>query len=588
MAPRIRRRHYRGAATAAVTALALAALTASQAPGEARPTADRAASSEESTPIDGGGSQYHGELPPPRGTAGPATPDPAVTTAPATPGSDGIPATVLAAYRRAQTRLAASQPGCHLPWQLLAAIGKVESGHASGGRVDSAGTTLSPILGPVLDGDGFARITDTDGGRLDGDTVHDRAVGPMQFIPSTWARWGADGNGDGRRDPSNVYDASLAAGSYLCANDRDLAVAADRDAAVLGYNHSDAYLRTVLAWYGYYRNGSREVPDAGGSPSGAGSSHGSPTPSAPASPSPSGSAPSEPGPAKPHDPGKPDPGKPDPSDPSDPSGPAALERLGDARGEAVAGTRFAQSARVRVTDSAGKAVAGVTVRFTISGATGSTFPGGADHAAVATGADGTATAPALTAGKKPGTFTVRAELSGDAAGSVEAVTFTRTVTAVPAPKADALARTTDDELTATTDSTFADDVQVRATYQGKAVADLPVTATMIDPDSTADGKEPEENDEGPFFLPEDGDGKPVRTLAGLKTGEDGTLTLPAIHTDGKTGTFKLRLTTADGVALVIDLKVTAADPDGTATAPASPSPSGSASPAATATGARKE
>lgn len=46
----------------------------------------------------------------------------------------------------------------------------------------------------------------------------------MQFIPSTWSNggpdgtgWGADGNGDGKKDPHNVFDAALAAGGYLCA-----------------------------------------------------------------------------------------------------------------------------------------------------------------------------------------------------------------------------------------------------------------------------------------------------------------------------------------------------------------------------------
>lgn len=123
---------------------------------------------------------------------------------------------MLAAYRRAEQAVGASDPRCGLRWQLLAAIGKVESGQARGGQVDAAGTTLRPILGPVLDGNGFANISDTDGGAYDGDARYDRAVGPMQFIPSTWAAWGQDGNGDGKRDPGNVYDAALAAGRYLC------------------------------------------------------------------------------------------------------------------------------------------------------------------------------------------------------------------------------------------------------------------------------------------------------------------------------------------------------------------------------------
>ncbi len=91
-------------------------------------------------------------------------------------------------------------PGCHITWPLLAGIGKVESAHASGGRVEANGNTRGKILGPVLDGGpGMAAITDTDQGLYDGDTAWDRAVGPMQFIPGTWTAFGADGNGDGVR-----------------------------------------------------------------------------------------------------------------------------------------------------------------------------------------------------------------------------------------------------------------------------------------------------------------------------------------------------------------------------------------------------
>jgi len=171
----------------------------------------------------------------------------------------GIPAVVLAAYRDAATQLAQSQPGCHLPVELLAAIGKVESGHARGGRVDANGTAVPPILGPVLNGSGFAAIPDTDHGALDGDPVWDRAVGPMQFIPSTWRRWAADGNHDGVADPENVYDASLAAARYLCADGRDLSTDAGLQSAILSYNYSDAYLRLVSAWLAAYRGGIAEV-----------------------------------------------------------------------------------------------------------------------------------------------------------------------------------------------------------------------------------------------------------------------------------------------------------------------------------------
>ena len=84
----------------------------------------------------------------------------------------------------------------------------------------------------------------------------------MQFIPSTWVRWGADGNGDGKKDPSNIFDATLAAGRYLCADGRNLSTLPGLDAAVLSYNHSQPYLQTVLAWGMAYRDGALAVLDS--------------------------------------------------------------------------------------------------------------------------------------------------------------------------------------------------------------------------------------------------------------------------------------------------------------------------------------
>ncbi|CAM5601900.1 lytic murein transglycosylase [Streptomyces purpurascens] len=247
-------KRVRGVAAAVV---AMVALTASQAPG-AVPARAAAAARGQAPAQDGpsmsGDAPYRTELPPLR-TGKPTGGGAAVEV------GGALPASVFAAYLRAEDRLAREAPGCRLRWQLLAAIGQVESGQARGGRVASDGTTLAPILGPRLDGVAFALIRDTDGGAHDGDTAYDRAVGPMQFIPSTWARWGADGNGDGRTDPNNVFDAALAAGRYLCAGGRDLSVPAALDRAILGYNHSAAYLRTVRAWYAYFLEGHRVVPD---------------------------------------------------------------------------------------------------------------------------------------------------------------------------------------------------------------------------------------------------------------------------------------------------------------------------------------
>ena len=176
------------------------------------------------------------------------------------PGPDtadlALPARVLQAYRSAAASLSRSDAGCRLTWPLLAGIGKVESGHAYGGAVDREGDTLEPILGPVLDGGpGVAAIPDTDDGRWDTDETWDRAVGPMQFIPSSWSIHGADGNDDGRRNPNNVVDAALASGGYLCTGDRDVEVEKDRRVAVFSYNHSWDYVDLVLAWADAYAGG---------------------------------------------------------------------------------------------------------------------------------------------------------------------------------------------------------------------------------------------------------------------------------------------------------------------------------------------
>ncbi len=270
-----RGRRVRGTAAAVV---AMAALTASQAPGVIPARASVPAPGQapaEHGPSVSGDAPYRTELPPLRTGKRAGGGGAAVVV------GGALPASVFAAYRRAENRLAREVPGCRLRWQLLAAIGQVESGQARGGRVTSDGTTVAPILGPRLDGVAFALIRDTDGGVHDRDTAYDRAVGPMQFVPSTWARWGADGNGDGRTDPNNAFDAALAAGRYLCAGGRDLSVPAQLDRAILGYNHSAAYLRTVRAWYAYFSEGHRVVPD-GSAGSSARASSARPEPSRPA------------------------------------------------------------------------------------------------------------------------------------------------------------------------------------------------------------------------------------------------------------------------------------------------------------------
>ncbi len=227
-------------------------------------------------PVDGG-TPKELPLPPPVPAEEPPA-EPAVRTASSyeIDGPTDIPASVLAAYRSAEAATARSDAGCHLDWTLLAAIGRIESGHARGGAVDAKGTTTSPILGPVLaGGPDIAAIRDTDGGRHDGNSTWDRAVGPMQFIPSTWAVWGRDGNGDGSADPHNVHDAALAAAGYLCVGERDLADSGQLRRAVFGYNHSWDYVATVLAWMRAYAEGGSLAPVTLGGPGGSGGGLGS-------------------------------------------------------------------------------------------------------------------------------------------------------------------------------------------------------------------------------------------------------------------------------------------------------------------------
>ncbi|MFJ1789482.1 lytic murein transglycosylase [Streptomyces anulatus] len=570
MAAHIRRRLRKGATTTAVAAAAVAALAASQAPaatlaegpaggGDPKAAGEDTASAEDDGAATGN-SPYYTDLPPL------VTPDKPGSSSnlPVTGSAEaGIPASILAAYKQAEQTVATTDPACRLPWQLLAAIGKVESGQARGGRVDANGTTTSPILGPALNGQGFALIKDTDGGAYDSDAVHDRAVGPMQFIPSTWASWGQDANGDGRKDPNNIYDAALAAGRYLCANDRDLAIAADLDKAVLSYNRSTEYLRTVRSWFSYYQRGTHEIPDGTGrlptapstpSPS---PNPGTPSPGATPGPKPPPSTPGgkpTPGPSKPGDGSTSPKPKPPTSKPTPAETFGSLENAGTGPLRATAGQAFDERVAVLARNALGAPLGKVSVTFTVTGNTGTLFTGGKKTVTVRTGADGTATAPELRAGEKAGEFTVTA-VAGT--GRPRTLTYAATVTA---RQADAIARTDEKALVAAPGGKFADAVTVKATYKDAAAAGVAVTATMVkDPLGLFD------NDKGPYF--KDAAGKPVRTLTTLTTDAEGMLRLPEIFADGTEGTYLLRLTTEGGASVVIELTIQAPEetaPEGTA------------------------
>ncbi|GAA0215934.1 hypothetical protein GCM10010492_12190 [Saccharothrix mutabilis subsp. mutabilis] len=162
-----------------------------------------------------------------------------------------IPARALRAYAVADLIMQSSQPACRVSWATLAGIGRVESIHGTihGARLGEDGRPSKPIIGIPLDGrPGVKAINDSDGGTLDGDTTWDRAVGPMQFIPTTWAKYAVRANGDGNPpDPQNIDDAALAAARYLCSGGRDLATGQGWWSAVLAYNQSVEYGQKVFS-----------------------------------------------------------------------------------------------------------------------------------------------------------------------------------------------------------------------------------------------------------------------------------------------------------------------------------------------------
>ena len=192
------------------------------------------------------------------GSIAPGVPKGASDSIIANSSANGIPAAALAAYQRAQEVINSADKSCNLQWQLIAAIGRVESDHGRyGGNVlGKDGVSRPGIYGIPLDGsNGTAAVSDTDGGQFDNDPVYDRAVGPMQFIPSTWRVVGVDGDGDGKRNPQDIDDASLATAVYLCSGQEDLSTSAGQKAAVYRYNHSKDYVDLVLAIMNAYLKG---------------------------------------------------------------------------------------------------------------------------------------------------------------------------------------------------------------------------------------------------------------------------------------------------------------------------------------------
>src|SRR5881394_1077982 len=146
-------------------------------------------------------------------------------------------------------RAAPSITGCATPWWLLLGVARAESG---GGTHDGASIDDDWVVRPLIFGP---------------PTPYGRALGPAQFIPSSWDLFGLDGSGDGVADPHNFLDALLAMAKHLCSSAGggvDLSQETAARAGLIGYNHDQGYVNTVWGYAVDYRVGStRFQPVAG-------------------------------------------------------------------------------------------------------------------------------------------------------------------------------------------------------------------------------------------------------------------------------------------------------------------------------------
>ena len=123
--------------------------------------------------------------------------------------------------------------------------------HAFGGATDARGTAIRPIYGPALDGTLPGNEIIIQSAAANGGVVYARAIGPMQFLPDTWARYAADG----QTNPQNIFDSALAAARYLCSGGLNLRDQSQVVTAVMRYNNSMPYTQNVLGWAAAYVTG---------------------------------------------------------------------------------------------------------------------------------------------------------------------------------------------------------------------------------------------------------------------------------------------------------------------------------------------
>lgn len=183
--------------------------SASGACGVAAPQPAAATTSSSSSPLASAGTSGK-EVPLPQ--PGPYSGDPSEQAKPGT-AAGPIPENMLAIYQDAAEHYG-------IPWTLLAAIGWEEMKHNVVRGESSAG-----------------------------------AQGPMQFMPATWARYGVDGDGDGKADPYNITDSIYAAANYLVASGVATGDEASVKKAIFAYNHADWYVNDILVWAQQYGAG---------------------------------------------------------------------------------------------------------------------------------------------------------------------------------------------------------------------------------------------------------------------------------------------------------------------------------------------
>jgi hypothetical protein len=164
--------------------------------------------------------------------------------------STGIPERALAAYAGGALRLSVTNPECGLTWNTLAGIGWVESHHGTifDGYITDDGSMSEAVYGITLDGDnGTIAMPDFDDGNFDLDPNGDRAVGPMQIIPPTWAAWHVDGNLDGVEDGQSIDDSVLVSSGYLCYNSDTMTNRTGWNQSIRAYNDVPIYAIDVAA-----------------------------------------------------------------------------------------------------------------------------------------------------------------------------------------------------------------------------------------------------------------------------------------------------------------------------------------------------